>query len=127
MRGRVRASAAWGSMRSLLELQQDHGDVVLAAPLVGLVHERRRGAGDVAPRLPEDARDVLVPDHGGEPVRAEEEDVAGAHPPRLDVDEEVRAAAEGAGHHGAEGGAAGLLGRGTASRGWPATPRWVAR
>ena len=62
-------------------------------------------------RLAEDARDLLVADHGGEAVRAEEEHVPGVHAARLDVDQQVGAPAEGAGDHVAQRVVARLLRR----------------
>src|SRR5688572_14931238 len=63
-----------------VELQEEDGDVVLAAAGVGGVDQRVRGLADVARVVRHDARDVVVRQHGGQPVRAEQEDVARLHP-----------------------------------------------
>src|SRR6185503_4930113 len=92
-----------GSISSLVEADQENGDVVLSALRVGAGHEGLGRLLDVSPGLAHDARDVLVRDHGGEPVRAEDQDVSGLGLVLLHVDLQVRLAPEGARHHVAQG------------------------
>ena len=61
----------------LLEREQDHGDVVAAAGLVGLVDQPGGGRVEVG-LMREDLRDLVLGDHRREPVAAEHHDVAGA-------------------------------------------------
>ena len=61
----------------VLELQEEDGDVVLAAVGVGLVDQRAAPPCSMSPaRLAHHARDLVVRDHRGEAVRAQQQDVA---------------------------------------------------
>ena len=74
------AGARRVSGRTLLQLvtrqaEQHDGDVVLAAALVRGPHQRFGGLLGVLGR-PQDRGQLVVRDHAGEPIRAEQEDVA---------------------------------------------------
>ena len=73
------------------------------------------------------AGDIGVGDHRREAVRAEEQDVPRRHPAGLDVDDELGAAAERAGHHVAQRVAPRLLGRDDPALHLLVDPRVVAR
>ena len=69
---------------------------------VGGVHQRLGGLLDVAAAVAHHARDLVVGDHGGEAVRAEQEDVAGLDLVHLHVDLQVGLAAQRARDHVAQ-------------------------
>src|SRR5882672_6394750 len=90
------AFSGWsaGSISSSVEADQENGDVVLSALRVGAGHQGLGRLLHVAARLAHDTRDVLVRDHRGEPVRAQDEDVARLGLVLLHVDLQVRLAAQ---------------------------------
>ena len=93
------------------DLEEDDGDVVLAAALVRRPDECLRGRREVVAVALDLAQDRPVVDHRGEAVRAEQEQVAGL---RLDgerVDVDVGVGAERTRDHRALGVGLGLLGR----------------
>ena len=77
-----------------LEPEEDDGDVVAAAAVVGGADQPAGGPLEVALAGPQDRDEVLVVEHRRQPVGAEQEDVAraGADGHRVDVD--VRLGAE---------------------------------
>ena len=78
-RGRHRCARAHPSRAaaaSVVDLEQHDGDVVLAAVLVGEIHEVVRRRVDVAVLLLDALEDVVVAHHAAEPVGAEHVDVA---------------------------------------------------
>src|SRR5205814_3943063 len=89
------ALSGWSadSISSLVEAQEEDGDVVLAPFRVRAGHQGLGRLLDLAARVLHHARDLVVGDHGGEPVRAEEEDVARLDLVELHVHLEVRLAA----------------------------------
>src|SRR5581483_7194615 len=58
---------------ALGDLEQDGGDVVVAAAVVRLLDQRPRGRAQVVAVAREQRRDRLAVDHGREAVRAEQE------------------------------------------------------
>src|SRR3954467_15366188 len=90
------AFSGWpaGTISSVVEADEEHRDVVLATLGVRAAHQRLRGLVHVPARLAHEARDLVVRDHGGEAVRAEEEDVCGLRLVLLHVDLEVGLAAQ---------------------------------
>ena len=81
------------------ELEEHGGDVVLAALVVRRADQRARGRLEVAAVAHDDLRDRVAGDHRREPVRAEQEDVAGLSRDREDVHVDVRVGAERARDH----------------------------
>src|SRR5207248_8331110 len=94
----------------LADLEEDDGDVVLAAALVRRADERLRRRLQIVAVFLDAREDDLVLDHRGEPVRAEHEQVAGPAGDREGVGVDVRVGAERAGDHRALGMGLGVLG-----------------
>src|SRR4051812_16714825 len=107
------AFAGWsaGSISSLVEAEEENGDVVLPALRVPARDQGLRRLVHVAAGVPDEARDLLVRDHRGEPVRAEEEDVARLDLVELHVDLEVGLAPQRARDHVVQRVRARLVGR----------------
>jgi hypothetical protein len=74
---RATAGADGRGLLLLLEAEEDHGDVVAASISVGGVDQLGDGAAQAA-ALGQDPLDLLLVDHRGQPVAAEEKDVPGA-------------------------------------------------
>src|SRR5207245_11093363 len=100
-RGALSGWAA-GGISSLVEADEEDGDVVLSALRVRAGHQGLRRLLDLPARVAHHAGDLLVRDHGGEPVRAEEQDGARQRLVDLHVDLEVGPTAQRARAHGAQ-------------------------
>jgi hypothetical protein len=107
--GRPTRVGGRGAGGDLLEAEEDHGDVVAPAGLVGRGHQ---GPGGLlhGGRLTQHGGDLAVLDHGGQPVAAQEEHVAGLGRPCGRVDLHGGLGAQGAGDDGALRVVVGLLG-----------------
>ena len=90
-----------GAVRAvdLLEPEQDHGDVVPPAGVVGRGDQLAPGLGERVAAL-EDLLDARLLDHRGQAVGVEHEHIAGACLVDVDIDVDVRLGAERAGDHG---------------------------
>src|SRR5688572_29716181 len=76
MRRRRLASWPAGVISSLVEPDEQDGDVVLAPPRICGGYQRLRSLLEIAFRIVDDLADVFIRDHRGEAVRAQEQDVA---------------------------------------------------
>src|SRR5262245_34816052 len=103
LRGRSTALPAGITDPSLQELDEDDGDVVLAAAGVRLGDQGPGRLLDVGAGGGQDGGDVVVGDHGGEAVRTGDQDVPGLRLVDLHVDVQVGPAAQRARHHVAQG------------------------
>ena len=65
-----------GGLLPFDELERDDGDVVVAARLVGRIDERASGEFGVTAGGVDDLENVLVAEHRGQPVGADEKEVA---------------------------------------------------
>lgn len=83
--------------RDALDVDEDDGDVVLAAVGVGDVDELAGAGGEVEAVGGDDLEDLLVAEHPVEAVGTEDVDVAGLGLVRLEVDDDILLHAEGAG------------------------------
>ena len=104
----VSSSSSWSTGTRLLgaiggraDLEQEDGDVVLAAALVGCLDQLLRGLLEVGAVPLERLLDRSVVDHVAEPVGAKEEDVAFLGLDPEDVAVHVRVGSERPGDHGA--------------------------
>src|SRR2546430_3187034 len=86
---------------TLRDLERDHSDVVLAAASVRSLHQRLESYADVLAVPLDELEDLALSHHVGEPVGAEEKDVAGLGRDRESVDVDVGVRAQGAGDDGA--------------------------